>query len=98
MLFLALACANATNALAQCGELSTHYGPYDYYRTFNLTFPLQALADLSTGLTGLRLPAPGTRLGLRAKYRSFDAYSPDAVTLGAEGQAYEIATYIRVRR
>jgi hypothetical protein len=74
------------------------YGPYDYYRTFNLTFPFQGLADVSTGLTGLRLPAPGTRLGLRAKYRSFDEFSPDATTLGDSGQAYEIATYLHVRR
>jgi 7-cyano-7-deazaguanine synthase in queuosine biosynthesis len=41
------------------------YGPYDYYRTFNLTFPFQALADLATRAGreghGARLWAPLVR-------------------------------------
>jgi beta-galactosidase len=78
------------------------YGPYDYYRTFNLTYPLQGMVDLSTGLSGFRLPFPGTRLGVRLKGRTFDEWSPDAALLGAEGapftgSAVEAATYLTVR-
>jgi beta-galactosidase len=73
------------------------YGPYDYYRTFNLTYPLQGAVDLSTGLGGFRLPFPGTRLGVRVKGRTVDEYSPDALTLGSVGSAFEAATYLSVR-
>jgi len=73
------------------------WGPYDYHRSFNLTYPFQGIADLSTGLEGLRLPAPGTRLGVRAKLRTFDEFSPDAETLGVEGEEWELGTYLRVR-
>ena len=73
------------------------WGPYDYYRTFNLTYPFQGQVDLSTGVGGLRLPMPGTRLGIRGKYRTLDENSPDAEILGDSGQEFEIATYLRVR-
>ena len=75
------------------------WGPYDYYRTFNLTYPLQTAADLSTGLNGLRLPLAGTRLGVRGTYRTLDAYSPAADTpLGGDpnGSEFELSTYLRV--
>lgn len=72
------------------------WGPYDYHRTFNLTYPFQGLVDLSTGVHGLRLPMAGTRLGLRGKVRTFDEHSPDADTLGVSGAQYEIASYLRV--
>ncbi|MES2640608.1 MAG: hypothetical protein V4850_14030 [Myxococcota bacterium] len=73
------------------------YGLYDYYQTFNLTYPLQGSVDLSTGLSGFRLPFPGTRLGVRLKGRTFDQWSPDAAQLGAQGGAFEAATYLTVR-
>jgi len=82
----------------QVGARWDDWGPYDYHRTFNLTFPFQAWGDLSTGLTGLRLPTPGTRLGLRGKYREFDGHSPDALLLGEAGQQFEIVTYLEVRK
>lgn len=53
------------------------WGPYDYHRDFNLTFPLQLMADLSTSL---RKPdwfdLPDTNIGIRATYRTLDKYSP----------------------
>lgn len=73
------------------------YGPYDYYRTFNLTYPLQGQVELSTGLTGLRLPFPGTRVGVRVKGRTFDEHSPDVETLGSAGSEFEVATTLSVR-
>lgn len=53
------------------------WGPYDYHRDFNLTFPLQLMADLSTSIGKPDwFILPGTRLGIRGTWRSLDQYSP----------------------
>lgn len=54
------------------------YGPYDYHRDFNLTFPVQLMADVSRTLGTPRWFAdvPQTRLGVRGTWRSLDRYSP----------------------
>lgn len=65
------------------------WGPYDYHRDFNLTFPLQLMADISTNLgrpTWYNLPA--SRLGIRYTWRSLNQYSPrycPTTTLDARG-------------
>ena len=42
------------------------FGPYDYHRDFNLTFPMQVMADVSTTLGTPRwFDLPQTRLGVR---------------------------------
>ena len=53
------------------------WGPYDYHRDFNLTYPLQFTADVSTQL-GLPewFDVPQTRFGVRFAWRSLDQYSP----------------------
>lgn len=53
------------------------WGPYDYHRDFNLTFPLQLMADLSfsSGKPDW-FDLPTTSLGLRVTYRTLDTYSP----------------------
>ncbi|WP_309642099.1 glycosidase [Flavobacterium sp.] len=53
------------------------WGPYDYHRDFNLTFPLQLMTDLSTevGKPDWFL-LPGTRIGIRGTWRALDKYSP----------------------
>lgn len=53
------------------------WGPYDYHRDFNLTYPLQLVADLSVNL-GLTkwFDLPQTKLGIRGTWRSLDQYSP----------------------
>jgi hypothetical protein len=53
------------------------WGPFDYHRDFNLTFPLQLTADISTevGKPDWFL-LPGTKVGVRATYRTLDKYSP----------------------
>ncbi len=53
------------------------WGPYDYHRDFNLTYPLQLGLDLSTNL-GMPewFGLPQTRLGVLATWRSLDKYSP----------------------
>ncbi|GAB4341903.1 MAG: hypothetical protein Kow0037_28890 [Calditrichia bacterium] len=52
------------------------WGPYDYHRDFNLTYPLQLMADLSTTVGSPDwFDAPTTRLGVRFTWRSLDKYS-----------------------
>ncbi len=53
------------------------WGPFDYHRDFNLTFPLQLIADISTeiGKPDWFL-LPGTKIGIRGTYRTLDKYSP----------------------
>ena len=53
------------------------WGPFDYHRDFNLTFPLQLMAELSTELGKPDwFMLPGTRIGMRTTYRTLDKYSP----------------------
>jgi len=53
------------------------WGPYDYHRDFNLTFPLQCMLDLSVNLGNPDwLNFPGTRLGVMGTYRTLNKYSP----------------------
>jgi hypothetical protein len=53
------------------------WGPYDYHRDFNLTYPLQIKADLSTSVEKPRwVDLPQTRIGIRFNWRSLDQYSP----------------------
>lgn len=53
------------------------WGPYDYHRDYNLTFPMQVMADLSTTVGRPNWTVlPSTSIGLRATYRTLDKYSP----------------------
>ena len=52
------------------------WGPYDYHRDFNETYPLQFMADLSTEVGNPDwFILPGTRLGVRWTYRTLNKYS-----------------------
>ena len=52
------------------------WGPFDYHRDFNLTFPLQLMADLSISLgTPDWLAMPDTKIGVRGIYRTLDQFS-----------------------
>jgi hypothetical protein len=74
------------------------WGPFDYHRDFNLTFPLQAMADLAYGAV-----APDwfyghhTELGVQGQYRSLDQHSDryDATRAG-NGAEYQLLTYLNV--
>jgi hypothetical protein len=54
------------------------WGPYDYHRDFNLTFPTQVMGDLSysLGLPSWLNTVPGTRFGVRGTWRTLDRFSP----------------------
>ena len=72
------------------------WGPYDYHRDFNLTYPFQLRSELAWGLKPSRVGANRTRIGLRGIYRQLDIYSegyadPDEDELGIES---EIQTFV----
>ncbi len=53
------------------------WGPYDYHRDFNETFPVQLMADVSHTLGTPRwFGFPQTKFGVRATWRSLDENSP----------------------
>jgi hypothetical protein len=75
------------------------WGPYDYHRDFNLTFPLQLAGDLSYTLGAPRwwYTNPQTSLGVRGIYRTLDIYSnrynPDPGST-ANGDEWEFRVYL----
>lgn len=88
------------------------WGPFDYHRDFNLTYPVQLMLDISTTLG---IPdwfiLPGTQIGVRGTWRSLDQYSPRYLpNVAAEfatsptispvgfgnGSEWEIRTYINI--
>jgi hypothetical protein len=78
--------------------LFNDWGPYDYYRDFNLTYPLQFYGDLSWGMRPALVGNPQTRFGVRGQYRTLDVYSDgwaDKLNPGKSGSEYEITTYIQ---
>ena len=53
------------------------WGPYDYHRDFNLTFPHQLALDLSAHLQSPDWFAlPATRIGIMGTFRTLDEFSP----------------------
>ncbi|MDD3643639.1 MAG: glycosidase, partial [Candidatus Krumholzibacteria bacterium] len=53
------------------------FGPYDYHRDFNLTYPVQLMGDVSYSLGSPRwFGFPQTRIGIRGLWRSLDEHSP----------------------
>jgi len=87
------------------------FGPYDYHRDFNLTFPMQVMADISTTLGTPRwFDLPQTRVGVRATYRTLDnnsnRYQPEGAPVPVlnepypdtypQGREWEIRTYLHL--
>jgi beta-galactosidase len=72
------------------------YGPYDYHRDFNLTFPFQLMADAAWAAG-----APGwlgrifTRLGVRGTFRTLDAHSNRLDPTATRGHEWELLTYLQ---
>lgn len=53
------------------------WGPYDYHRDFNLTYPVQLMLDLSTTVGKPDwFILPNTKIGITGTWRSLDQYSP----------------------
>jgi hypothetical protein len=78
------------------------WGPYDYYRDFNLTMPVQLMGDLSYTLGPARwLWQQQTSIGVRGTSRYLNGYSgsryvPSAADPQAWGHEYELRTYLVV--
>lgn len=79
------------------------WGPFDFHRDFNLTFPLQFKLDLSTTLGKQDwFILPNTKLGIRYTWRSLDNFSPrfqfqDPIDQGfPDGNEWEIRTYLHI--
>ncbi|MCJ7758978.1 MAG: glycosidase [Gillisia sp.] len=88
------------------------WGPYDYHRDFNLTYPVQLMLDLSTSLGKPDwFILPDTQIGIRGTWRSLDEYSPRYLPNVAEefatapiispvgfdnGNEWEIRTYVHI--
>ena len=53
------------------------WGPFDYHRDFNLTYPTQLMLDFSTtlGKPGWFI-LPNTKMGIRGTWRSLNEFSP----------------------
>ncbi|MBT8049583.1 MAG: hypothetical protein KJO70_00180, partial [Gammaproteobacteria bacterium] len=71
--------------------LQDAWGPYDFYRQFNLTYPEQYKIDYSVllgGITGgfidARSEDRATRVGIRGILRTTDESSPDDEFLGGD--------------
>ncbi len=65
------------------------WGPYDYHRDFNLTYPTQLVTDVSY-ILGLPnwAEVPSTRFGVRGTWRTLNEFSPrycPAVVADAQG-------------
>lgn len=53
------------------------WGPFDYHRDFNLTFPVQNMIDISTSIGKPDwFILPDTKIGIRGTWRSLDQNSP----------------------
>ncbi|WP_298421935.1 glycoside hydrolase family 2 TIM barrel-domain containing protein [uncultured Kordia sp.] len=53
------------------------WGPFDYHRDFNLTYPTQLMLDVSTSISRPDwFVLPDTRIGIRGTWRALDQYSP----------------------
>lgn len=75
------------------------WGPYDYHRDYNLTFPLQVSADAAWTLGPPRWFFPDqTKLGVAMKLRTMDEHSPridPVASQQAGGREWEVKSYVR---
>jgi len=73
------------------------WGPYDYHRDFNLTYPLQLMADVSIA-AGKQdwFILPNTRLGMRYLWRSLDQFSNRIENGFSNGHEWEFRTYLHI--
>ncbi|MFO7720612.1 MAG: glycoside hydrolase family 2 TIM barrel-domain containing protein [Gillisia sp.] len=88
------------------------WGPFDYHRDFNLTYPVQLMLDLSTSVGKPDwFILPDTKIGLRGTWRSLNEYSPRYLPNVAEefapapiispvgfnnGNEWEFRTYVHI--
>jgi hypothetical protein len=88
------------------------WGPFDYHRDFNLTYPEQLVLDISTSLGSPSwMDLSKTNIGIQGTYRTLDKFSPRYCPTGQvmedgscdvdapgynNGNEWEIRTYVRL--
>ena len=88
------------------------WGPFDYHRDFNLTYPVQLMLDISTTLGKPDwFILPSTQVGIRGIWRSLNEFSPRYLPNAApqfsneptlspvgfdNGNEWEIMTYVHI--
>ncbi|MFK8059812.1 MAG: glycoside hydrolase family 2 TIM barrel-domain containing protein [Polaribacter sp.] len=78
------------------------WGPFDYHRDFNLTYPTQLMLDFSTTLGKPDwFILPGTQVGIRGTWRSLNEFSPRYSEMAnptgfPNGSEWEIRTYVHI--
>ena len=88
------------------------WGPFDYHKDFNLTYPVQLMLDISTTLGKPDwFILPSTQVGIRGTWRSLNEFSPRYLPNQAlefanqpiispvgfdDGSEWEIMTYIHI--
>jgi hypothetical protein len=76
------------------------WGPYDYHRDFDLTFPLQWYGDLSWGVASGLAGQDAFRVGVRGQYRTLDEHSTGFIVEtplpGAAAHEWEFGTFMQV--
>jgi hypothetical protein len=88
------------------------WGPFDYHRDFNLTYPVQLMLDISTTLGKPDwFILPNTQVGIRGTWRSLNEYSPRYLPNASlefadqpiispvgfgNGNEWEIRTYVHI--
>ncbi len=70
------------------------WGPYDFQRQFNLTFPEQYKLDYSILLDQKKNERTSTKIGIRGIYRTNDENSPeDEFLMGENAYRYHVVAY-----
>ncbi len=91
--------AGGSNAVTASAKFND-FGPYDYFRDFNLTYPVQLVGDIAhtLGTPAWFYNQPQSQVGLRATWRALDQYSLRYLGFPADpwGSEWEIRTYIRL--
>jgi hypothetical protein len=73
------------------------WGPYDYHRDYNITFPLQVMADTSYAVkSAVWLVDYYSRFGLRYMMRTLDEFSVPAPGGPSDAYVWEVRTYMHV--
>ena len=78
------------------------WGPFDYHRVYNLTFPFQAITKFEVGMTKPRYGQSYPNIGILGKYRLADENSPANIPLNilpnGWGHQYEVGAYVSFGR
>jgi len=76
------------------------WGPYDYHRDFNLTYPLQVMGEISYNLGSFEwfYGYAQTRIGVSTTWRSLDKYSPryEPAEDNKTGSEWEFRTFVHL--